>query len=294
MACLIGEVFVEYRVHHFLMHKFVSSILVFIFSIAPVGGATAVDSNNLTMIASSPSIPGEKLVYEGKFSKIIRGITIGEMTFEYLDGSNGTNQISMEAKSKGTLLRLFRFSFTQRYQSDFTPELKVTRTTKFDQQKERVRESEAIFDHEIGKVTYTERNPKAPLNAPRVIATDFNGEVYDLLTGIYVLRTLPLKVGATFEFSVSDSGLVYRVPVKVTKREIQNTAIGKVMCFRLEPEVFGEDRFIEQKGQMVIWITDDERRVPVRSLIKAEIGQVDIRLKSFTPGGQVTSLQTAK
>jgi hypothetical protein len=231
-----------------------------------------------------PFVTGERLSYEGKFSKIVRGITVADLSFEMNSDEAGMNQISMEAKSKGTVLRLFRFSFLQRYQSEFEDSLRVRRTTKFDQQRDRIRESEAKFDYDSGKVVYTEVDPKDPLKAPKTIASDFSGEVHDLLTGIYLLRTLPLAVGSSFEVAISDSGLVYTVPVKVTKREMQTTSIGRVMCFRVEPQVFGEDRLIEQKGEMVIWITDDARRIPVRSMIKADIGQIDIRLKTFVAG----------
>jgi hypothetical protein len=238
---------------------------------------------------SSPFEVGEKLSYEGRFSKIVRGITVADLSFEIDSDEAGTNNIKMEARSKGTVLRLFRFSFLQRYQSDFTEGLRISRTVKFDQQKERVRESQATFDHQFGKVVYTETDPRDPLKAPRTIASDFAGEVHDLLTGIYLLRTLPLAVGSTFEVSISDSGLVYTVPVTVTKRELQNTSIGRVMCFKVEPQVFGDDRLIEQKGEMIIWITDDARRIPVRSLIKADIGQIDVRLKSFVAGNGIAT-----
>jgi len=252
--------------------------------IAVVGSVSADKLNSKTR--TTPFEIGEKLSYEGKFSKIVRGITVADLSFEVDSDEAGMNQIRMEARSKGTVLRLFRFSFLQRYQSEFSEGLRVSRTVKFDQQKERVRESQATFDYQSGKVVYTETDPKDPLKAPRTIASDFAGEVHDLLTGIYLLRTLPLAVGSTFEISISDSGLVYTVPVTVTKREMQNTSIGRVMCFRVEPQVFGEDRLIEQKGEMIIWITDDARRIPVRSSIKADIGQIDVRLKSFVAGNR--------
>jgi hypothetical protein len=262
-----------------------------IFSVTLIAVATAVfnvvdaslsNSDSKKMVI--PFAAGERLSYEGKFSKVVRGITVADLTFELNEDEVGNNQIVMEAKSKGTVLRLFRFSFLQRYQTLFDEGLKVLRTVKFDQQRERVRESEASFDYEIGRVVYTERNPKDPMKAPRTVASDFNGEVHDMLTSIYLLRTMPLTVGSNFEVSVSDSGLVYRVPVTVTKRELQNTAIGRVMCFRIEPQVFGDGRLIEEKGEMIIWITDDARRIPVRSVIKADIGQIDIRLKNFVSG----------
>lgn len=246
-----------------------------------------------TSISTNPFASGERLSYEGKFSKIVRGITVADISFEVDSNEAGANQITMEARSKGTVLRLFRFSFLQRYQTEFDGGLRVRRSVKFDQQRERVRESEASFDHESGRVVYTERDPKDPLKAPRTVASDFNGEVHDLLTGIYLLRTLPLQVGAKFEVAISDSGLVYTVPVEVTKREMQNTKLGRVMCFRVEPQVFGDGRLIEEKGEMIIWITDDVRRIPVRSVIKAEIGQIEVRLRDFVAGNGAAN-STAK
>ena len=80
--------------------------------------------------------------------------------------------------------------------------------------------------------------------------------------------------------TVSDSGLVYKVPVKVTARERQKTEIGKVWCWRVEPQVFGPGRLIEREGSMIIWITDDARRIPVRSQVNSSIGRFEIKIQS--------------
>ena len=56
--------------------------------------------------------------------------------------------------------------------------------------------------------------------------------MYDLVTGIYSIRPMKLSVGQSFNVSLSDSGLVYEVPVRITKRERQKTIFGKVWCWR--------------------------------------------------------------
>jgi hypothetical protein len=142
-----------------------------------------------------------------------------------------------------------------------------------------VRDSEAVFDYTSDKVTYVETDPKDPQKPPRRVASGIETETQDLLSGIYALRRLPFAVGKNFKHSVSDSGLVYQVPIRVTGRERQKTFLGKVMCWKIEPEVFGENRMIEQKGEMTIWITDDNRRIPVRSKIETKIGKVEIKLR---------------
>src|SRR5215204_6402851 len=196
---------------------------------------------------TKPFTAGEILTYEGKVSRIIQGIAIADLKFSVNSAPNGVDYLM--------------------------------KTNKHDEQKERVRDSEAIFDYESGQVTFVEANPKEPARPPRKIASEIKGEVHDMVSGIYALRMMPLATGKVFEVTVSDSGLVYRVPVRVTRREIQKTVLGKVMCFRVEPEVFGVNRLIEQEGSLVIWITDDARRIPVRAQIKANIGKIEVKLQ---------------
>lgn len=234
---------------------------------------------------TKPFAVGEVLTYEGKISKIIQGIAVADLTFTVDRAPNGVDfLLKTEARSKGSLLRLFRYSFLQQYDSTVeSRNFRILKTNKYDEQKERVRTSEAVFDYNNRQVTFVEANPKEPARPPRKIASEIRGEVHDMVSGIYALRMLPLATGKVFEITVSDSGLVYKVPVRVTRREMQKTALGKVMCFRVEPEIFGVNRLIEQEGSMFIWITDDARRIPVRSQIKTKFGTIDgkieIRLK---------------
>ena len=228
-----------------------------------------------------PFEDGETLTYEGKVSKIIQGIAVADLTFTVDRAADADYLIKAEARSKGSLLKLFRFSFLQKLETTIDDDaFRVTRTVKHDVQKDRVRDSEALFNYGDKRVTYTEVDPKDPMRPPRKIASEIEGTTHDLVSGVYTLRMLPLAVGKTFHLKISDSGLVYDVPVKVTAREMQKTEIGKVMCFRVEPQVFGPGRLIENDGSMVIWITDDARRLPVRSRVDASVGKIEISIRS--------------
>lgn len=225
---------------------------------------------------------GETLVYEGKLKKFLRGLSIAELTFTATSDS-GSNELVVrsQAVSKGTLLKLFRYSFLQQYESTLDlATFRTLKTTKHDVQKQRVRDSEAVFDYGQKRVTFVETDPKDAMRAPRRIASEIGEQMYDMISAIYAVRLLPLAVGKQFEFSVSDSGLVYKIPFSVTARERQDTVVGKVWCFRVEPAIFGPGRLIEQKGKMVIWMTDDERHLPVKAQVDSGYGRVDIKLKS--------------
>jgi hypothetical protein len=232
-----------------------------------------------------PFAEGEVLRYEAKISRIIQGITVGELTFTVADSPDNKNYlIKADAVSKGTLVKLFGFSFLQQYQSTIgINNFRALKTTKHDVQKDRVRDSEAVFDYGDKRVTFVETDPKEPMKPPRKIASVIPDQTHDIISGIYELRLLPLAVGSTFNLTISDSGLVYQIPVKVTAREQQRTVLGRVWCFRVEPDVFGPGRMIEKEGSMMIWITDDARRVPVRAQINASIGKIEIKLRSVNP-----------
>ncbi|HEX8367146.1 MAG TPA: DUF3108 domain-containing protein [Pyrinomonadaceae bacterium] len=226
---------------------------------------------------------GESLSYEVKLSKaIFRGISVADINFTVARAAGGKDYlIKTEARSKGSLTKLFRFSFLQSFESTVEAEnFRILKTTKRDEQGERVRDSEAFFDYREKRVTYIETDPNDRLRPPRKIASGIDENTQDLISGIYTLRRLPLAVGKTFQITVSDSGLVYKIPARVAARELQNTVLGKVWCFRVEPEVFGTNRVIEQKGTLTIWIMDDARRVPVRAQINTDGYKIEVKLKN--------------
>jgi hypothetical protein len=260
-----------------MMRKIFPALL---FKLVILFGCTAVSAQTGALTV------GETLSYEGKLSKaIFRGISVADIDFTVAQAANGKDYlIKTEARSKGSLTKLFRFSFLQLFESTVEADtLRVLKTTKRDEQGERVRESEAFFDYRDRRVTYIETDPNDRMRPPRKIASAIEDNMQDLISGIYTLRRLPLAVGKTFQVAVSDSGLVYKIPVRVAARELQTTVLGKVWCFRVEPEVFGANRVIEQKGTMTIWIVDDARRVPVRARINADGYKIEVKLKKNQP-----------
>ncbi|MGI8556224.1 MAG: DUF3108 domain-containing protein [Pyrinomonadaceae bacterium] len=227
---------------------------------------------------------GEVLKYEARLTRaIVGGMSLGgaDLTFTVAGAPDSQNYLFLtEAVSKGNLLKLFRYKFLEKYESTVDREkFRILKTVKHDEQGDRVRDSEAFFDYQLKQVTFIENNPQDVARPPRRIASTISADTLDLVSGLYSLRRLPLAVGKTFELSISDSGLMYKIPVRVTGREPQNTVLGKVWCFRLEPEVFGANRLVDDKGKMTLWITEDSRRIPVRAEIFANIGKIEIKLQ---------------
>ena len=233
-------------------------------------------------IGSLPFATGERLTYEGKISKFV-SITIGDLSFEVLDAVGDKLQLKADARSRGTMLKLFRYSFSQDILTLVdAKDLHAITDKKHDVQKQRIRDSVTAFDYDRKMVTWVETNPGEPTMPARTIASDLDGPTHNIVSGIYFLRTLPLAVGYSTTVNASDSGLVYKIPVRVAAREVQKTVLGKIWCWLVEPDLFGPGRFFEQNGKMEIWISDDARKIPVRARVNAEVGKVDIKLKETT------------
>ncbi len=245
---------------------------------------------------SLPFAKGEELFYRAEFKRaLLRGVDVGEFRFSAKPAqakSNGASdplQLVADVVSKGFFTRLAGFRFHQHVESTIDPDpFGALRTNKLDEQGKRVRISEAVFDYEKRKVTWTERDPNQN-QPPRTTSYDFTEPLQDVLSMIYFLRTRNLEVGQSFEIPVIDSGRVFRLTVAVTERKRINTMLGRVYAVRIEPAIFGEDRMIRSNGKLSIWITDDSRHLPVWAQVKLNLGTVDIKLKQVTNGPAAAS-----
>jgi hypothetical protein len=245
--------------------------------------------------APMPFVPSEELVYEGEFTRaILRGINIAELRFKALRPSPSAAAVegetpaplllSTDVVSKGFFSKLFGVTFKFHAESQVEPnDFYAMRTTKKDEQGKRVRTSEAVFDQEAKTVEYTERDPNNTQQAPRVITAALSGPTQDIVSALYFLRTQPLTPGQTFNVAISDSGRVYQVPATVfAEKKKMKSVLGKVEVVRVEVELFGPGRPVEEgKGKMFIWVTSDERHVPVKARLSHDMGQLDITLKSI-------------
>ncbi len=266
------------------------------------GNANAPANSNAS--APLPFDPTEELTYEAFFTRLLlRSINVAEFSFvskrdpQANDPSHATIKtadanktgdayfrFTMEMASKGIVPRLFGFRFHQRVESIVDPTgFAVSRTTKLDEQNERRRISEAVFDKGTVKIVWTERNPKEPQRAPRVVTSQFSGATQDIVSIFYFLRTQKIAPDLKFEVPLSDSGRTFRVPVTVVERKrLKTTALGQVSTLRVDVDVFGEGRLLPGDGNLSIWLTDDARHIPVQARVTSSMGTLDVKLKSRT------------
>ncbi len=118
----------------------------------------------------------------------------------------------------------------------------------------------------------------------RQLAIYNNGKVFemmpgshDVLSAFYVARTRHLEVGSSFDLESHVDRKNYPISVKVHRRERVSVPAGEFDCLVVEP-VMRSPGLFKQKGRLLIWLTDDRRRVPVQVKSELPIGAISIVL----------------
>ena len=105
----------------------------------------------------------------------------------------------------------------------------------------------------------------------------------DVLLSLFYTRLFPLEVGKPLSIDNHTDKKNYPLEVRVLKKETIKTALGRVECMVIEP-VLRTPGLFENKGRLMVWITNDQRRIPVLMKSKILIGSVNAVLKEYTPG----------
>ena len=98
-----------------------------------------------------------------------------------------------------------------------------------------------------------------------------NPGALDELSVLYYVRTLPLQANTTVTAKVFASKKNWALEVKVLGRETLETVLGRRETLKVEPVLKYEGIF-QQKGRMIVWLTDDEERIPVQMKSEIAIG----------------------
>ncbi len=143
------------------------------------------------------------------------------------------------------------------------------------------RDFEAIFDQQNLKAkTYTgDKDPKK-----------FEGEfdipeyTQDAMSAFYYARTFDyskMKEGDKISLQNFYKDKTYPLDVRYLGKETIEVPAGEFRCIKVEPLV-QEGGLFKSEGSIVVWMTDDERRMPVKVKTKVIIGSIDADLSEYS------------
>jgi hypothetical protein len=103
---------------------------------------------------------------------------------------------------------------------------------------------------------------------------------FDVLAAFYRVRTMPLQPGQRFFLESHDNRRNFPLRVTVLRRERVETPAGTFDCLVVEPTL-RSGAFFKNEGKLTIWLTDDDRRMPVLMRSKLPIGAISVELTEY-------------
>jgi hypothetical protein len=104
----------------------------------------------------------------------------------------------------------------------------------------------------------------------------------DALTALWYLRSLPLTSNSTFDVPINEAGRNLKATISVAGPETIDGLNGPQPAFRVQPRLTTRVQR-RQAVEATIWISADDRRVPIAADVAAGFGRVRLKLVDYRP-----------
>ncbi len=225
--------------------------------------------------AALPFGPGERATFRISYAHL----TAGRATLAVEAGeADGTLRFVAEARSEGFFAWLVRYRVEDRTVAAWSPATGCSLGIS-----KHLREGRAARDQDVrfpGDRTALVDDAKI-----REHRFDVDPCVLDVLSAFFVARVRGVpEAAAPLEMPVFDNGKHYRLAVRYVGRERVDCPLGRaVPTIVVEPQLAEGTGLFVKSGRLKIWLTDDERRIPVRLQSKVPIGSVGADLEAYEP-----------
>ena len=132
-------------------------------------------------------------------------------------------------------------------------------------------EKESVFDCELLDVKTKDFLKKTETTRKITRLT------FDTLSSFYYFRTVSMQVGTSSFIDIFDCKNMWNTEVQVLRREQVKTPLGTFDTVVIKPLLKSPGIF-SRTGDIHIWLTDDERRIPVMMRSKVKIGSITVTL----------------
>ncbi|HTP89544.1 MAG TPA: DUF3108 domain-containing protein [Bryobacteraceae bacterium] len=230
-----------------------------------------------TLLSASPPVQdGDESLYYGVEWRFIYAGNAGLNLHRGVDAES----ISVHLQSAGLVSKLF--TLNDNYNAQLSGDTFCARSVELDAlEGKRHRHTAARFDYDRGKVAWVERD----LLKNTVVKsgdTDLPAAcVSDVIGGLYVLRQKRLEPGQILQLPLSNGRKAANVRIEVMNREeIATAKMGKFKTIRCDAGIFNGVLYSRNAG-MSVWLTDDDRHLPVQIRIRMPfvIGTITLQLE---------------
>ena len=107
------------------------------------------------------------------------------------------------------------------------------------------------------------------------------GKVYDPVAFVYYLRTQDLQLGDSYSFHSYSRKKIRKVIVDITAKETIRVSAGTFNCLKVEPISPDGKPLLKNNGEMRVWLSDDNLKLPVKIEMKTNVGTMVMKLKDY-------------
>ncbi|HEX9788501.1 MAG TPA: DUF3108 domain-containing protein [Candidatus Binatia bacterium] len=231
-----------------------------------------------------PFAGGEKEVYRATWNGMISVATAEVHTTPTMVDGRKVYQVRVEAKTSRALDLIWRMRDT--ISSTFDAKALLPSRFTFNQRENsRAIDTDARFDPENKRWAVNRQQVGKP---PRIYHFDSNNTL-DPITAVYLARSTEFKVGDKLYFKVFGGRYQYLLELFVEKKEHVALEAGKTIeAYRIVPRVqnITKKGYASRFNEATIWISADERRLPIKLSSKIAFGSVHLELMDYKPATQ--------
>lgn len=222
---------------------------------------------------------GEKLLFDVNYGIITAGYA--EMSIPQFDTVLGNKTYKVQFNVRSTPTFDFFFEVRDRYETYLDVEgIFPWRFEQHIKEGKFKKDYSAIFD---------QNNHIAKTDEGEFPITPF---VHDIMSAFYYARTIDyskFKIGQRVPLQNFFKGKVNSLEIKYLGKQKISVDAGTFNCIIVEPMV-KEGGLFKSEGRILIWLSDDELKIPVKVNTKVIIGSIDAELKEYSGlNGQLKS-----
>ena len=225
-----------------------------------------------------PFRPGEMLTFDVSYSNYV---SAGTVTMQVQAKRPSYNSVAYYVVAEARPTPLMSKIYTLYYKADVLMDvytLLPQRAGVYSEEGQRHQMKVTTFNDTARKATFenvTAKGGKREFAIPAL--------TQDALSAVYVMRALPLKVGAKETIPVATGGRSYRAQISVVGTEAVKTPAGPYQAFRLRTMLYGDDG--QPNGRPIhLWISDTPSRVPVQVQSELAVGAFHLTLREASLG----------
>lgn len=244
----------------------------------------------LKILMSYPFSPYELMKFKVRWLFIHAGMA--EIEFKESNEEKGIYHIRLKAESSGIISSIFDVDDQAECWVDSN--ICSIRYLKNQREGRWIADENAEFDYKRRKIFYEIKKKKKPgeIEERKDEIEIGEGECFhDMVSSFYYFRILDIAEGKTYQIATFDRGKTFNTELKIIGREKISTELGEFDAFVLQPLSKFEGAFRTRKGKMWVWISADERKVPLRIKGKFTFGSVYMDIVYYQRGEVILTPQ---